>query len=101
MEATYLVAMLVLVQSLALASDPASSSAPAQSPHTSAPAQSTFSKNGSAEVMVINASATVQSASTSQAQAASTAKDGKSIKRRLFIDGKDGTGREYWIVDYQ
>ncbi|HEX4873829.1 MAG: hypothetical protein ACK4SJ_01820 [Sphingorhabdus sp.] len=101
MEVTSLVAKLVLVQSLALVSEAASLSAPALRPHTSAPAQSTISKSTAAEVSVINPTATNQSAPTDPSQASMLSKEGKTMKRRVFVDGKDGASREYWIVEYQ
>lgn len=102
MEATCLVAKLVLVQSLALVSSPASLSAPALRPHTSAPAQSTFSQPAAAQVAVTDV------AMDGDRELVATPKNrnqqnriAPQPKRRVVADGGSNKGQEYWIVDYQ
>ena len=102
MEATCLVAKLVLVQSLALVSSPASLSAPALRPHTSAPAQSTFSQPAAAQVEIVDATSDVER----EVQAKPNSKNPQSrnapkSKRRIVSDGGASKSQEYWIVDYQ
>lgn len=93
MEATCLVAKLVLVQSLALVSSPAS---------LSAPAQSTFSQPAAAQVAVTDV------AMDGDRELVATPKNrnqqnriAPQPKRRVVADGGSNKGQEYWIVDYQ
>lgn len=102
MEVTCLVAKLVLVQSLALMSGPTSLSAPALRPHTSAPAQSTFSKPAAAQVEIVDAGSADQRetvASTNKSKERS--RNPYQGRRRVFADNAGRKGQEYWIVDYQ